>query len=69
MLKSQEKQEAVCGIILAVLCGLIGLVDAWMLAGLGICGFPLTRGMIIFALASALVLPSATARFYPLPGG
>ena len=59
--------ETACGVILAVVSGLVGFVSAWLLGGLGICGFDLTGGMICFALIAGIVLPAATVRFLPAP--
>jgi hypothetical protein len=67
MMRSQQTQDAVCGAILAGATGLLGLVSAWMLAGLGICGFDLTKGMVIFSLVAAVIMPAATVRFFPAP--
>jgi hypothetical protein len=45
-----ESVEEKCGIILVLACGVVGLVSAFMLSGLGVCGFDLTSGMIWFVL-------------------
>ena len=60
---SLQKQEEVCGICLAVLCGFCGLISAFLLGGVGICGFELKSGMVCFALGLAAVLPAVTVRF------
>ena len=67
MMRSQQTQDTVCGAILAVATGLLGFVAAWLLAGLGICGFDLTKGIVVFSLVAAVVMPAATVRFLPAP--
>ena len=59
--------DTACGVTLAIASGLVGFVSAWLLGGLGICGFDLTGGMICFALAAAIILPATTVRFLPAP--
>jgi hypothetical protein len=49
----------VVGILMVVASGVFGMIDALLLAGAGICGFPLTWGIVRFAIATA-VLPVGT---------
>jgi hypothetical protein len=67
MTRSQQIQETVCGVVLAAATGLLGLVAAWLLAGIGICGLDLTETMVVFSLISAAIMPAATVRFLPAP--
>ena len=55
--------KCVIGIFMVLACGAAGLVDAFLLAGAGICGFPLTRGIFLFGIVTAL-LPAGTVRVF-----
>jgi hypothetical protein len=55
------------GAILVAVSYIIGFISAFLLGGLGICGFDLTGGMICFALIAGFVLPATTVRFLPAP--
>ena len=62
-----KKLKSAFGIMFAVISILVGFVSVWMLAGLGICGFDLTRERVYFALGSSVIMPALTVRFLPLP--
>jgi hypothetical protein len=57
-MKSHTITDAV-GILMVVASGVFGMIDALLLAGAAICGFPLTWGIVKFAIAT-VVLPVAT---------
>jgi hypothetical protein len=59
--------KTVFGVTLVAMSGVVGFISAWLLDGLGICGFNLTAGMVCFALASGAVLPAMTVRVLPAP--
>jgi len=66
-MKSIQTQEKICGVVLGVVSGVLGFISTFSLAGLGICGFDLTKGMVCFALGSSAVLPAVNVRFMPAP--
>ena len=65
--EAKRNGKAACGVVLAVVSGVVGFVSTWLLGGLGICGFDLTAGMVCFALISGAVLPAVTVRLLPAP--
>jgi hypothetical protein len=60
---SWENVLAGLGIFLVCVCGVAGSLDAWLLTGVSICGFPLTPEIVKFAAVTALFPAAAVLLF------